>query len=56
MGAWFFVRRHLRDHLPEGMPFTHVTRPESASPATGSATVHEHEHEMLLRQAFDGLV
>jgi 2-oxoglutarate dehydrogenase complex dehydrogenase (E1) component-like enzyme len=31
------------------------SRPESASPATGSATVHQQEQDLLVAAAFDGL-
>ena len=30
-----------------------IYRPESASPATGSATTHKREQETLLQQAFE---
>jgi 2-oxoglutarate decarboxylase len=55
MGAYYFVHRHLHRLLPEGVRFDHVSRPESASPATGSATVHELEQRELLEEAFRGL-
>jgi 2-oxoglutarate dehydrogenase complex dehydrogenase (E1) component-like enzyme len=32
-----------------------VARPESASPATGSKTVHNQEQEELLEAAFEGI-
>jgi 2-oxoglutarate dehydrogenase complex dehydrogenase (E1) component-like enzyme len=35
---------------------TGVTRAESASPATGSMTLHAREQEALLNGAFEGLV
>ncbi|HXF57341.1 MAG TPA: multifunctional oxoglutarate decarboxylase/oxoglutarate dehydrogenase thiamine pyrophosphate-binding subunit/dihydrolipoyllysine-residue succinyltransferase subunit, partial [Actinomycetota bacterium] len=55
MGAYSFVHRHLHRLLPEGVAFDHVSRPESSSPATGSATLHELEQRELLRAAFEGL-
>jgi multifunctional 2-oxoglutarate metabolism enzyme len=53
MGAWYYVRRVVRDRL--GVDLTGVTREESASPATGSLTVHQREQGDLLDRAFDGL-
>jgi 2-oxoglutarate dehydrogenase E1 component len=53
MGAWYYVRRVARDRF--GVELTGVTREESASPATGSLTVHQREQEDLLNRAFEGL-
>ncbi|MBW3561815.1 MAG: multifunctional oxoglutarate decarboxylase/oxoglutarate dehydrogenase thiamine pyrophosphate-binding subunit/dihydrolipoyllysine-residue succinyltransferase subunit, partial [Actinobacteria bacterium] len=56
MGPWPFVHHQLHDLLrPRDLELTHVARPESASPATGSHTVHEQEQDQLLRRAFDDL-
>jgi 2-oxoglutarate decarboxylase len=55
MGADFFVHKRLHDGLPEGIRLSHAARPESGSPASGSATVHEQEQQDLLRRAFEGL-
>jgi 2-oxoglutarate dehydrogenase complex dehydrogenase (E1) component-like enzyme len=55
MGAYRFVDWRLPDLLPDGVAFTATTRPESGSPAAGSATVHELEQEALVRQAFQAL-
>jgi 2-oxoglutarate dehydrogenase E1 component len=52
MGAWTFVFSHLQ-HQRRDIQL--VARPESASPAVGSKTVHEQEQEELLEEAFDGL-
>jgi 2-oxoglutarate dehydrogenase E1 component len=52
MGAWFFMRRWLARRLPERLTLDYVARPESASPATGSARVHEQEEEDILQAAF----
>ena len=56
MGAWTFLRYHLDDLLEElhGDCTHHVTycgRPASASPATGSAKVHELEQATLIGEA-----
>jgi 2-oxoglutarate dehydrogenase E1 component len=51
MGAW----RHMRARFGEsicGRPFSCVSRPASASPATGSATSHKQEQEQLIAEAF----
>jgi multifunctional 2-oxoglutarate metabolism enzyme len=55
MGAWFFVSHRLRDGLHQRLKLDKTARPESASPATGSSTVHEQEQEELLARAFEGL-
>jgi 2-oxoglutarate dehydrogenase E1 component len=53
MGAWFYLERVVRDRL--GIELTGVTRVESASPATGSLTLHQQDQEELLERAFKGL-
>jgi multifunctional 2-oxoglutarate metabolism enzyme len=50
MGAWYYVQRVTPDRL--GIELTGVTREESASPATGSLTLHQQEQEELLNRAF----
>ncbi len=52
MGAWFFLRLHLQDDLCRRWPLSCVSRPESASPATGSAAAHKIEQQQLIDQAF----
>ncbi|HJP65993.1 MAG TPA: multifunctional oxoglutarate decarboxylase/oxoglutarate dehydrogenase thiamine pyrophosphate-binding subunit/dihydrolipoyllysine-residue succinyltransferase subunit, partial [Actinomycetota bacterium] len=55
MGAYGFIHAQLHSfRLPEGVRFTHVAREESASPASGSATVHEREQQALIQQALTG--
>ena len=51
MGAWPFVHARLHAHLPEHLRLRHVSRPESASPATGSAALHQLEQADLLQRA-----
>ncbi len=51
MGAWTFMNARLRDHLGDGVGWRCVSRPESGSPATGSASVHEHEQRALINEA-----
>ncbi len=52
MGAWYFLSAR-RDELLKGRhPLSLVSRPESASPATGSKAAHDLEQKLLLDQAF----
>jgi 2-oxoglutarate dehydrogenase E1 component len=55
MGGWGFVSGRLARLLPEGVTLRHVSRTESASPASGSLTVHQHEQAELLERTFAGL-
>jgi 2-oxoglutarate dehydrogenase E1 component len=50
MGAWRYLRIEWDKHF-ESVPLTRVCRPASASPATGSKTAHEREHNALLNRA-----
>ena len=52
MGAWWFLKVNLGDTIDGRLPFTGVTRPRSASPATGSHHSHEIEQQHLLDEAF----
>jgi 2-oxoglutarate dehydrogenase E1 component len=52
MGAWYFIKAHLPDHLKGRFPLQCVSRAESASPATGSKASHELEQQMLVDAAF----
>ncbi len=52
MGAWSFAHGRLHRLLRDRFTLTHVSRAESASPATGSAALHALEQEDLLRRAF----
>jgi 2-oxoglutarate dehydrogenase E1 component len=51
MGAWHYLRVKLGEKLFDRFPFSVVCRPESASPATGSANSHRREQEQLLIEA-----
>jgi 2-oxoglutarate dehydrogenase E1 component len=55
MGAWMFVHGRLHRLLRDDYSLRHVSRPESASPASGSHTVHQQEQADLLTRAFEGL-
>ncbi|MBI4880766.1 MAG: 2-oxoglutarate dehydrogenase E1 component [Planctomycetes bacterium] len=52
MGAWSFLQRRFGADLGRGMRLAGVTRPESASPATGSAAMHRLEQAALMQAAF----
>jgi 2-oxoglutarate dehydrogenase E1 component len=52
MGAWRFLRDKLGESLFGRYPFSVVSRPESASPATGSASGHKREQQHLIERAF----
>ncbi|MGH7455373.1 MAG: hypothetical protein ACRENG_28730, partial [bacterium] len=53
MGAWSFVQTRLKYVLTPSHHLTYIGRVPSASPATGSARVHQLEQERLVRQAFE---
>ena len=55
MGPWTFVHGRLHRLLREDYSLRHVSRPESASPATGILTVHQREQADLLTGAFRDL-
>jgi 2-oxoglutarate dehydrogenase E1 component len=56
MGAWNFAHARLARALRDRAELRHVAREASASPATGSQTIHEREQEQLLAAAFEGLL
>jgi 2-oxoglutarate decarboxylase len=49
MGSWHFMERMCRGEL--GLELRVIAREESASPATGSMTVHQREQQELTRTA-----
>jgi 2-oxoglutarate dehydrogenase E1 component len=51
MGAWSFVHGRLHRLLRDRYRLVHVSRAESASPATGSAGQHQLEQADLLNRA-----
>ena len=53
MGAWRFVQVAFKEKV--GVDVTGVAREESASPATGSLTVHTREQAALIDRALSGL-
>jgi 2-oxoglutarate dehydrogenase E1 component len=52
-GAWGFLRMRFGERLLDRYPFRGISRPEAASPATGSATSHKIEQQNILKQAFE---
>ena len=52
MGAWYCLNSRLPVLLDKRLPFSCVSRAESASPATGSHASHEFEQKLLLESAF----
>ena len=51
MGAWNFVHGRLHKLLRDSPSLRHVSRAESASPATGSAALHRLEQDDLLARS-----
>jgi len=51
MGAWSFVHARLHRLLRDRYAVRHVSREESASPATGSGALHQLEQADLLDRA-----
>jgi 2-oxoglutarate dehydrogenase complex dehydrogenase (E1) component-like enzyme len=51
MGAWNFVHGRLHRTLRDAYALRHVSRAESASPATGSAALHRLEQDDLLARS-----
>ncbi|WP_041775837.1 multifunctional oxoglutarate decarboxylase/oxoglutarate dehydrogenase thiamine pyrophosphate-binding subunit/dihydrolipoyllysine-residue succinyltransferase subunit [Blastococcus saxobsidens] len=52
MGAWQFMAVNLPEELPADRKLRRVSRRASASPAVGSAKVHEVEQRTLVAEAF----
>ncbi|MEO1237703.1 MAG: 2-oxoglutarate dehydrogenase E1 component, partial [Planctomycetota bacterium] len=53
MGAWQFLKGGFGYQLLGRWKMDRITRPPSASPATGSKAAHAIEQEDILKQAFD---
>jgi 2-oxoglutarate dehydrogenase E1 component len=62
MGGWSFVAPRLRDLIREAFPdqreedFQYVGRDASASPATGSHTIHDREQKELVEAAIGAAI
>jgi 2-oxoglutarate dehydrogenase E1 component len=56
MGAWQFMKMRFGDCLSDnGFKLRRISRVESASPSTGSASAHKLEQDELLDEAFAGI-
>jgi 2-oxoglutarate dehydrogenase E1 component len=55
MGAWRYLRVKFGEKLFNRLPFSVISRSESASPATGSGSSHKQEQKQLLAGAFGRL-
>ena len=53
MGAWRFLRIKMGEKIFGRYPFGGISRPEAASPATGSASSHRLEQARLLSRALE---
>ncbi|MDM7923573.1 MAG: multifunctional oxoglutarate decarboxylase/oxoglutarate dehydrogenase thiamine pyrophosphate-binding subunit/dihydrolipoyllysine-residue succinyltransferase subunit [Pyrinomonadaceae bacterium] len=51
MGGWQFVEQRIRDIKPDSLELRYVGRVPSASPATGSYTIHELEQKAIVDKA-----
>ncbi len=54
MGEWTFMEPRLLKMLGAARTLRYIGRPPSASPATGSHTIHQMEQQQLVKQAFSG--
>ncbi|HSQ20365.1 MAG TPA: hypothetical protein VLR92_08320 [Blastocatellia bacterium] len=54
MGGWSFMEPRLLRILEPRRSLRYVGRPASASPATGSHTIHQMEQQRLVKEAFSG--
>jgi 2-oxoglutarate dehydrogenase complex dehydrogenase (E1) component-like enzyme len=52
MGAWNYIHLRLHRVLRDRAKLKHIARAPSASPASGSAKVHDAEQQRLLAAAF----
>jgi 2-oxoglutarate dehydrogenase E1 component len=51
MGAWHFMSRNIPPLILSSFRWSGISRPFSASPATGSASRHKLEHQRLMEEA-----
>jgi 2-oxoglutarate dehydrogenase E1 component len=52
MGPWRYLYVQFGDRLFGRHPFTGISRPAAASPATGSASMHKKEQAEVVQKAF----
>ena len=55
MGAWGYMQPRLRDLVGRDVRVGYIGRPERASPAEGSPSVHQLEQARIVFEAFSGL-
>ncbi len=51
MGGWAFMRPRLEEFLRDDQELRYIGRAASASPATGSYTIHQLEQQQLVKEA-----
>ncbi len=56
MGAQSYVKLRFGESVYDRFPFLAISRPESASPATGSSASHRIEQDGIIEQAFNRAV
>ncbi len=56
MGAQTYIKLRFGESVYDRFPFLTISRPESASPATGSSASHRIEQDGLIEQAFNRAV
>jgi 2-oxoglutarate dehydrogenase E1 component len=54
MGAWNYIAPRLREIVDPAIPIVYVGRPDSASPAEGSLSLHSVEQARILAEALQG--
>ena len=52
MGPWNSIKGRLYESLGEDLVIRRISRPDEASPATGSHAIHAQEQNMILAAAF----
>lgn len=52
MGAWQYIKPHLREVIDDSIPIRYVGRPPRANPAEGSAAWHKISQAEIIEQAF----
>jgi 2-oxoglutarate dehydrogenase E1 component len=51
-GAWYWIQRDILRHMREDQVLAHATRPSSASPAVGYASLHNEQQKEVVDAAF----
>jgi 2-oxoglutarate dehydrogenase E1 component len=53
MGAWGFIEPHLHRLIQDRWPLHYIGRPQSASPAEGSSSLHTAHQKEIIKKAFE---